>query len=83
LCRNIKYDTKRFITFVPGERISPFNDDDLSTQELSLYGRPEAAGSTSGHQDLHLFGYEALVGFLSGLLVQNLPDLTILVRNLK
>jgi hypothetical protein len=49
---------------------------------LSLDGRSEAARSGSGHEDLHLVSDLALVRFLGGLLVQNLPDLAILERDL-
>jgi hypothetical protein len=49
---------------------------------LSLDGSSEAARSGSGHEDLHLLGDLALVRFLGGLFVQNLPDLAILERDL-
>jgi hypothetical protein len=49
---------------------------------LSLDGSSEAARSGSSHEDLHLLGHLALVRFLGGLFVQNLPDLAILERDL-
>jgi hypothetical protein len=49
---------------------------------LGLDGSSEAARSGSGHEDLHLVGHLALVRFLGGLFVQNLPDLAILERDL-
>jgi hypothetical protein len=49
---------------------------------LGLDGGSEAARSGSGHEDLHLVGDLALVRFLGGFFVQNLPDLAILERDL-
>ena len=67
---------------VAGEVVPPLDDDDLGTEQLGLNGCPEAAGSSPGHQDTHLFGQVALVGLLAGLLVQDLEDLPVLERDL-